>query len=334
MIHPVPLPAARGCAIWNHRHRLPSVMPHFQILMCTLNGETYLPEQLASFANQNHTDWSLWVSDDGSTDATLNILRAFKAANAGYDIRMFAGPRQGVAANYLSLLARANLRPDMLVALSDQDDIWLPGKLARAATTIATAGSGAGHPTAYAAAQILSDKVGERHRQSRACPAGPSFANALVQNILSGNTLVLNAPALALVQRCLPPDNVPFHDWWIYQLVTGAGGHAIFDPQPALIYRQHESNTLGSNRGLRAIRHRIAMVLGHEYAFWARSNLAALQAAGASLTPENRELLRHFGEGIGQGGLKRARRLRTLGVTRQSRAGTLVLLLIAILGQV
>lgn len=307
--------------------------PHIRILMCTLNGAAYLREQLGSFLVQSHKNWSLWVSDDGSDDATRDILDDFRSAHPGRDIRIFSGPGQGAAANYFSLFARLDPQPDLLVALSDQDDVWLPDKLARAAEAIATRSGRSSSVAIYAATQILADENLAHRRQSRVWPSGPSFSNALVQNILSGNSLVVNHNAVALIVRTLPQGYVPFHDWWIYQVITGADGQVIIDPEPALIYRQHGANTLGSNRGLRAIRRRVAMVWGHKYASWAQANVAELRAVSASLTPENRELLRRFGEGIGQGGTRRVRQLRELGVARQTGAGTLVMLLAAVLGR-
>jgi len=310
--------------------------PHIRILMCTRNGAEYLQAQLDSFLTQSHADWSLWISDDGSTDTTGAILKAFRTRNPGRDIRIFDGPGQGAAANFLSLMERCPAEPGGLVALSDQDDVWLPEKLARAAAAIAAApGAGQGRwPVAYATAQILSDARLNRRRPSRPVRTGPSFGNALVQNILSGNSLVLNPAMLALVQRTLPPRGVPSHDWWIYQIVTGAGGQAIYDSEPSLIYRQHRTNTLGGNRGIPAIRYRMAMVWEREYIGWIRANVAALQAAGDALTPQNRALLHRFADGIGQGGLRRPRLLRQLGVRRQNATGAALTSLLATLGRV
>lgn len=314
-----------------------SPAPHIRILMCTLNGAGYLQDQLGSFLRQSHGDWSLWVSDDGSKDATLEILGDFRAANRQRDIRVFTGPGQGAAANYLSLMSRFEPEPGVLAALSDQDDVWLPQKLVRAAAAIAAA-AGAGQserPVAYAAAQIIGDAGLKRQRRSRPVRRGPSFGNALVQNILSGNSLVLDPVAQRLVQHTLPSGgDVPFHDWWIYQLLTGAGGRIIYDQEPALIYRQHGANTLGGNRGLRAMGHRITMIWGHEYTRWIQANTAALAAVSDSLSPDNRVLLDRFLARLGRGGPARARWLGQLGVRRQSRAGTLAMFLAAMLGRV
>ena len=304
--------------------------PHIRILMCTLNGAAHMQEQLDSFLAQSHGDWSLWVSDDGSEDATFDILKAFRDAHPERDIQIFAGPRQGVARNYFSLVEREASAPGTLVALSDQDDVWFPDKLARAAAAMGAAS----HPVAYASAQVLAGEDLSHQRPSRPCPAGPSFGNALVQNILSGNSLVLNAAALSVLRQAMPSEKVPFHDWWIYQVITGVRGHAIYDREPGLIYRQHDANTLGGNLGARALYRRAGLLWGHEFLDWVAVNTAALETIQDLLTPENRDLLGRFRAGLGQGGVRRMRELSRLGVGRQNRTGTAALYLAAALGRV
>ncbi len=99
------------------------------IVMATLNGERYLPDQLDSIARQSHRDWRLFVSDDGSTDATRAILSDFARQ---HPVTVVSGPALGcAAANFLSALCHPDL-PAGPVALADQDDVWLDGKLARA----------------------------------------------------------------------------------------------------------------------------------------------------------------------------------------------------------
>ena len=91
--------------------------PHVAILMCTRNGARFLPAQMDSFLAQTHDNWSLWVSDDGSNDKTLDILREFQAAHPSRIVRLFRGPRQGIGANYLSLICRSDT-PKGIIALS------------------------------------------------------------------------------------------------------------------------------------------------------------------------------------------------------------------------
>jgi glycosyltransferase involved in cell wall biosynthesis len=100
------------------------------ILMCTKNGEAFLDEQLKSIAEQTHANWTLFVSDDGSTDATGNILKRFAAIHEQKTV-VRNGPGKGVCANFLSLATDSAIDADYF-AISDQDDVWYKDKLARA----------------------------------------------------------------------------------------------------------------------------------------------------------------------------------------------------------
>ena len=103
------------------------------ILMGLYNGAHHLEPQLTSLLASGLDAWELRVSDDGSADAGPELLARFAAQldGSGYRIRLTEGPGRGFAANYMALLADLPEVPGY-VALADQDDIWLPGRLARA----------------------------------------------------------------------------------------------------------------------------------------------------------------------------------------------------------
>lgn len=304
---------------------------HIRILMCTHNGAEHLGEQLASFLAQEHVDWSLWVSDDGSRDATLQILEDFRAAHPDREIRILRGPGRGSAFNYLTLLAHPEL-DDSMVALSDQDDVWRPEKLARAAARLQGLGDDP-VPTAYGAGWYVTDAALQVRNRSRMPRRGASFGNAMVQTILSGHSLVINAAARRLVAAAGVHNEVKSHDWWIYLLVTGVGGRVLVDEAPVLYYRQHRTNTVGANSGLHAAFRRAALLLGGDYRGWIEGNCRALAAGTVPLTPSNRHLLGQFMAADSAGGLRRLRLFRQLGLYRQTWQGTLLLLLAAALGR-
>ena len=157
----------------------------------------------------------------------------------------------------------------------------------------------------------------------------------MVQNMAAGNTLLLNRAAIDLVLRheaARAP--VPLHDWWIYLLVTGAGGQAIPDPQPQLLYRQHRGNMLGAcNGGRGRMRHMMQSLSGRSRR-WNDANLAALSSLRGALTPENRAAFDSFTAARRAPGLaRRLRGLRASGVYRHSRAGQLALWLLAALNR-
>jgi glycosyltransferase involved in cell wall biosynthesis len=98
------------------------------IAMCTYNGERFLQEQLDSFLHQTRLPDELVVCDDGSQDGTGAILEAF-AARAPFPVRLFLNPQNlGVSQNFAKAIS---LCTGEVIALSDQDDVWLPEKLSR-----------------------------------------------------------------------------------------------------------------------------------------------------------------------------------------------------------
>lgn len=247
--------------------------PHVAILMCTRNGARFLPAQLDSFLAQTHDNWSLWVSDDGSDDKTLEILREFQTAHPSRIAHLFRGPRQGIGANYLSLICRSEITKG-IIALSDQDDVWLPTKLERGVGMLARHGQG--RPTLYASGYQPVDRDLEPiHRAHR--PVGSlGFRAALQRNRLCGATMMLPPHTVDLVRRA-GPRAVPFHDWWLNLLVTGVGGDVLYDTHPTLLYRQHGDNALGVNHGVRAFGQRVSMVLRGEHRSWHQINQRALE---------------------------------------------------------
>ena len=99
--------------------------------------------------------------------------------------------------------------------------------------------------------------------------------------------MVFNAAAKRLLETVGMLD-VVLHDWWMYQLVSAVGGAIHYDPQPALKYRQHPDNLIGSNRGWSAHFVRIRMVLKGRFRDWNAMNIAALQRVPAHLIkPQN-----------------------------------------------
>jgi hypothetical protein len=305
---------------------------HIMILLCTYNGARFLPAQLASYLAQTHQNWSLWVSDDGSTDDTLTILRAFQQTHgAAHAVHILQGPQQGhAAANFLALLNHPDL-PEGLVALSDQDDIWLPGKLARALRRIPAQSTQ--QPLQYSAQSLYIDDAGQRCGGSRPPPAAPVFATAMLQNVMAGHSMVLNPAALALTRRVGVPQAIAYHDWWLTLLVTAAGGRAICDRLPVTLYRQHGSNVLGAPGGGRAGLYRARRVFSADYGDWVAANARALLRAEACLQPENAAVLRAFLAAPRKAGLARVALLRRLGLHRQTARGTVFCWIAAFLGR-
>ncbi|WP_123785269.1 glycosyltransferase family 2 protein [Pseudazoarcus pumilus] len=300
------------------------------ILLATCNGVPHLAEQLASIAAQRHRDWTLYVSDDGSADATGELVADFAQRHDGARVHLGDGPCRGFVANYLSLTCRADVEGDCF-AFCDQDDIWEADHLSRAVGWLA--GVDAGVPALHCSRTRLIDARGRVLGLSAPCPRPPSFANALVQSLAGANTMVFNRAALELLRRAGPAVAAASHDWWLYLLVTGANGRVRYDPEPTVRYRQHTDNAQGTNRGVRARARRCAELLGGRMRGWNDAHCAALDALGDALAPEHRARLARFRRLRAQRGLAALRAFREAGLYRQKGIDNVALMLAAALGR-
>jgi glycosyltransferase involved in cell wall biosynthesis len=292
------------------------------VLLASYQGSRYIEEQLASLAHQSHPDWTLTVSDDGSQDGTVAISERFALQHPGRSIRILQGPGRHSTHNFLPML-RA-VEPDTeqdLFAFCDQDDVWMPDKLARAVASLQSMRPDGTQPALYAARTVLVDERLQPTGVSR-LPVRPlGFGNALLQNVASGNTMVFNLALLRLL-RLVRPEHAVLHDWTAYQTVTGCGGLLHFDAQPCLLYRQHANNLIGSQGRSWDKVQRMGLLFQGQYRIWGDLTEAAMNDISHELQPEALQLLRNFQRMRRQSGLlARIRAGRDSGLWRQTRSG-------------
>lgn len=303
-----------------------------EILLALYQGEAFLREQLDSFAAQGHANWSILVSDDASTDDGPATVAAFAADHPGRAIRMTDGPRRGYGQNFLHLLTCAG-DDAAAFALSDQDDVWLPHHLDSALSALDALPDHV--PGLYCARSTVCGQDLTPRRDSTLFPHPPAFANALVQSLAGGHSMVLNRAALDLARRGAPAvEGEICHDWWLYQLVTGAGGTVIYDRRPALLYRQHGGNEVGDSVGALDVLGRIGKLLGGRFRRWNRINTATLSRLRPLLTDDAlRRLDLFIAAQESRWPPRRVALLRRSGVWRQTRPGQIAMYFIAMLGR-
>jgi glycosyltransferase involved in cell wall biosynthesis len=299
-------------------------MPSVAILLCTFNGARFLDAQLSSYVAQSFKEWCLFVSDDGSTDATLGAIadRTAQLGTAPPAVR--SGPRQGFVANFLSLACDPSIIADYF-AFSDQDDVWEPDKLERAIDWLK--GRPAHVPAMYCSRTQLIDDEGRAYGFSPLFRRRPSFRNALVQSIAGGNTIVFNRAARELLIACGPSVQLPSHDWWTYLLITAVGGEVRYDPIPTVRYRVHRQNVIGSNVGWLNRLRRLQMLAAGRFERWTDMNIAALTPFRPRMTPDNRNLFDLFCTARKRGFFDRQIGFLKTGVYRQTLLGNLGLIL-------
>jgi glycosyltransferase involved in cell wall biosynthesis len=302
---------------------------HVVVLLGHYNGGAYLADQLRSLNAQTHEDWSLIVSDDGSTDHWLDVLAGFAGSVPERRIVLTNGPKQGFARNFLALVNRAG--PSVpYAAFCDQDDVWLPHKLSRAVARLREVRPG--RPALYCSRTTICDRMLKPCGMSPLFQTPPSFGNALVQNIGGGNTMVMNRAALDLLQdTARHAADIASHDWWAYQIVSGAGGQIIYDPEPSLLYRQHSGNLVGANQSRTARIARLKRMWRGDFRSWNDANTNALRHARHWLTPDALETLDAF-EQLRNGSIRqRLCILRQTRIRRQTACGQVALVIAALL---
>lgn len=299
------------------------------VLLATKDGAAFIDEQLRSLADQTHDAMDVWVSDDGSTDDTLEILSVWRNRWAKGTFNISEGPRLGFAENFRALLSNPSIEADC-VAFCDQDDLWESRKLETALAWMSSQDQSM--PLLFCSRTLTISQTGEPIGMSPLFKRAPSFRNALVQSLAGGNTMVLNQSAwkrLALASRRA---SFVSHDWWAYQMVTGAGGVVHYHRDPLVRYRQHASNLVGANTSWTARFARLRMLAGGRFSAWNDVNLAALEKNRDLLVPEAVRVLDLFARARGGNLIAAMASLHRSGVYRQTRRGTLALWLAVAFG--
>lgn len=301
------------------------------ILMGTYNGEAFLADQLLSIANQSYNNWRVILSDDGSTDDTLLIAREFQEKWGRERLEIRNGPQQGFCKNFLSLACDPTIKADYY-AFSDQDDVWNNDKLSKALRYF-TAEHNLETPRLYCGRVKLADKNLILLGLSPLFKMPTSFRNALMQSIAGGNTMVFNQSAKDLLEKA-GLQNVVSHDWWLYQIIKGAGGVVYYDPEPSLLYRQHYGSVMGSNCSFKARIMRIGYVFNGRFKKWNSINYEALINVKHLLTRDNQDILTTYGKFRPARLKDRVRLLEVCGLYRQTWQGTLSLWLATIINKI
>jgi hypothetical protein len=263
----------------------------FSVAMCTYNGARFLGAQLASVAAQTRPPGELVVCDDRSTDETARIVREF-ASSAPFPVRLHVNEENlGSTKNFERAVS---LCEGDLIALTDQDDVWLPHKLARLEDEFARDSSALvvfsdasivdedSRPTG----QGLWESVGLDRAELERLESGRGIGNLLRGSTVTGATMALRARLRELVLP-FPLDLPLIHDAWMSLLAACVGGVRPVSEQ-LVLYRRHGSQQVGplareeASGGLRAV------VAGEAQSALTRTNpydstLAVARAARARL---------------------------------------------------
>ena len=221
------------------------------IACATYNGGRFFEEFLESLRTQTHGDWRLYIRDDASGDATVDIAEAAAARDSRVQLTPAApgNERLGAARSFLWLVNR--LPADAThVMFADQDDVWLPAKIERtlAAMRQAEAELGDALPLLVHTDLTVTDgTLREIHPSfwtySRIHPEPATLRRIVSHNVTTGATVMMNRALHALIRES--PDEVAMHDWWC-ACVASAFGRVVAVHEPTILYRQHGTNSIGA----------------------------------------------------------------------------------------
>ena len=221
------------------------------VLLACYNGEAYLPAQLDSLQAQDDPCFRVIMQDDGSRDATGDMLARLAAADGRFGLGAQQGHGLGAIGNFWSLMAQAR---SPYAALCDQDDAWHRDRLSRCRQAMERAERQYGEDTPIlvhsdcrvtdAAGKTLHESFFDHQGWDR---GATGLKRLLVQNNVTGCTTLMNDALRRLALAHGDPAGMTMHDWFL-ALTAAAFGQVVFVDAPLVDYRQHGGNVKGASR--------------------------------------------------------------------------------------
>lgn len=223
-------------------------MPQITVLLATYNGSKYVRQMIDSVLAQDYDDFHLVLSDDGSKDDTASVLEAYAQAYPQRITHYRSGLRFGNAQDhFMHLLQQFHETP--YIMFCDQDDYWHTNKITKTLKKMQEI------EKANLPAVVHTDlRVVDGQLQLM----DPSFMHfsklkghrlalhqLLVQNVVTGCTMMLNRELALLACDHMPTDKILMHDWWL-ALIAAAMGVTGYLNEPTIDYRQHGNNVVGA----------------------------------------------------------------------------------------
>ncbi|MEI9907424.1 MAG: glycosyltransferase [Actinomycetota bacterium] len=212
-----------------------TLAPEIDVLLATYNGAKYLDEFLTSLENQIDVRINLLVSDDGSSDNSLEIVRAHE--KNFYTVTYFDGPKKGATENFYHLMYQSKAP---YVAFADQDDIWEKEHLRNSIERLKPYEP---FPTLTFSTSLTFFDDGRKAYLWPVLKDIPPVSELFLEGRARGCSMVFNREANSLLTS-YHPQFPHCHDTWAF-LVLRTCGIVIYDRAAEIRYRIHANNTIG-----------------------------------------------------------------------------------------
>ncbi len=217
------------------------------VALATFNGCPFLKSQLESIAAQDRIPGEIVIGDDQSSDQTLETIETFSGRHPELTVRVQRNrERLGSSRNFEEIARRCS--GDVII-FSDQDDIWLPGRISRALRVLENEPGlsfvfSDGHLIDEEGARLpgtLFSSVGFTPRERTKYRSGDALAVLLRHNVVTGAALAVRRTSLV---RVLPFEPGWLHDYYMALTLEAMGRGAVLE-EPLIAYRRHSSQQVG-----------------------------------------------------------------------------------------
>jgi rhamnosyltransferase len=220
--------------------------PSIAVIMTVHNGEAYLLEQIESIVSQRDVLVTIYVSDDRSSDSTMEVVRELSRIYDGIQILTEYGQFGSPAANFFAAIELLrNFDSYDFIAFSDQDDVWMDRRLSRAISVL----EGSGYAIYSSDVIVYGNKLKQKCTQK----AGPQTQfDHFFESAGPGCTFVLSQHAFKSLRQKIIDEKETIRlieqwDWCCYAILREMGFKWVIDPIPGVMYRQHTNNHFGAN---------------------------------------------------------------------------------------
>lgn len=222
--------------------------PTVCILLATYNGYAYIRQMIDSILSQDYPHIRLVLSDDGSADGTQSVLEEYAESYPETVVLYKSGQRFGNAGkHFMHLLGQYYDAP--YVMFCDQDDVWHEDKVSRTLKKMQELENKEVVPAmVHTDLRVVDSELQEVNssfwEHSNLDGSRLAINQLLVQNVVTGCTMMINRPLAELACRDVP-DEMIMHDWWL-ALLASACGRTDYLPEATVDYRQHGNNAVGA----------------------------------------------------------------------------------------
>ena len=233
------------------------------VLLASYNGVKYIKEQIDSILNQKEVDVTIFISDDLSTDGTIEYLQDIYKDFKNIVYLPSGSKFGGAGKNFFRLIRDVDFSSFDFISFVDQDDIWYEDKLIRAIKTIEDK-----QLDAYSSNVLAFWEDGKEMIINKS--SSQARYDYLFEAAGPGCTYVLKKDLAISLQNFIcdnweDVNKVELHDWFIYAFARENNYKWHIDEKPSMRYRQHTSNQVGANDGLKAKLKRFKKVFSSWY---------------------------------------------------------------------